>query len=73
MTFEEAETVWNDEHRVDANDEAHSQHEERRFTIGLSNRLRLLAVAYTERNETIRIISARRATKTETRRYTDQG
>ncbi|MCC6603375.1 MAG: BrnT family toxin [Anaerolineae bacterium] len=37
--------------------------------MGLSNRNRLLLVAYTERNERIRIISARKATKHEEKFY----
>lgn len=52
-------------------DEAHS--EEARFvTIGASTRRTVLVVAHTERNDTIRIISARRATRRE-REFYEQG
>ncbi len=72
VPFEEAKTVWLDPNRIEAPDQTHSDEEERSVTIGLSSRLRLLIVAYTERNEAIRIISARRANQAETRRYTGE-
>ena len=53
-------------------DEAHSTHERRFVTIGASERGRLLVVAHTQRNDTIRIISARRATRRE-RAFYEQG
>ena len=43
----------------------HSEDEMRFVTVGVSQRGRLLVVAHTERNDTIRIISARRATRRE--------
>ena len=47
--------------------------EEQRFvTIGASHRGRVLVVAHTERNDTIRVISARRATRRE-RDFYEQG
>jgi uncharacterized DUF497 family protein len=72
VEFREAETVWLDPNRIEAPDETHSDEEERSVTIGLSSRLRLLAVVFTERHEAIRIISARRANQAETRRYTGE-
>lgn len=69
VTFEEAESVWQDPSRIEARDEKHSEMEDRWFTIGLSQRLRLVMVIYVERDEAIRIISARRANKTEARSY----
>ena len=53
-------TVVDDEHSVD---------EERYITVGLSKRSRLLVVAHTDRGGRIRIISARKATKSEERFY----
>ena len=53
-------------------DEAHSEGEIRFVTVGVSQRGRLLVVAHTERNDTIRIISARRATRRE-REFYEQG
>jgi uncharacterized protein len=73
VSFDEAKTVWNDENRIVELDVVHSTEDEtREQVLGLSDRLRLLLVIFTERNETIRIISARRATQTERRRYFDR-
>jgi len=43
--------------------------EQRHVTIGMDGFGRILVVAYTWRDETIRIISARKATRTEVRQY----
>ena len=43
--------------------------EERFFTIGMDGFGRLLVVAYTWRGENIRIISARKATRSEVQQY----
>ena len=53
-------------------DEMHAEDEARFVTIGASTRGRVLVVAHTERNDTIRIISARRATRREPAFY-EQG
>ena len=50
-------------------DEEHSIDEERYITIGFSNKNRLLLVAHAEQKDTIRIISARKATKNEEKFY----
>jgi uncharacterized DUF497 family protein len=50
----------------------HSEQEFRFVTIGASRRERVMVVAYTERNDVIRIISARRATRRE-REFYEQG
>ena len=73
VTFEEASTVFDDPNAWVEYDQSHSQDEDRWLVIGLSSRLRLLTVCYTKRNEKIRLISAHRATKAETHRYTDSG
>lgn len=41
-------TAFDDEFAIDAADEEHSEKEERRVLIGLSEELRLLTVVYTE-------------------------
>jgi hypothetical protein len=70
VTFEEAQTVWLDQSRITDPDIVHSTEEEYREQIlGLSQKLRLLVVIFTERYETIRLISARRANQAEARRY----
>lgn len=71
VSFEEAITVFYDEYARLIEDPGHSEDEERFILLGLSSRLRLLLVChcYREEEETIRIISARRANKTEQRQY----
>jgi uncharacterized protein len=50
-------------------DEMHSTEERRFLTVGASTRGRLLVVAHAEQDDTIRIISARRATSREREFY----
>ena len=71
VSFEEAETVFSDEHALLIDDPEHSSTEERFILLGLSVRFRVLLVAHSYRrgDEVIRIISARRATKRERSRY----
>lgn len=61
VSFEEAATVFRDTLSQTGQDPDHSVDEERFVTFGLSTGGRLLVVAYTERGDTIRIISARTA------------
>ena len=74
VSFEEAETVFADEHALLIDDPAHSAAEDRFVLLGLSARFRILLVvhSYREREEVIRIISARRATKPERDRYDER-
>lgn len=71
VSFEEAKTVFYDEEALVINDPEHSENEERFIILGESSRANLLVVCHCYRiSETvIRIISARKATKTETRQY----
>lgn len=69
VTFDEAETVFEDYFYVDFYDPKHSVEEHRFLIIGESNRGRLLIVSYTERDDKIRIISARELTPQERRIY----
>lgn len=62
VLFEEAATVFRDTLSVIGLDPDHSIDEERFVIFGVSTSGRLLVVAHTERGDTIRIISARRAT-----------
>jgi uncharacterized protein len=62
VSFQEAATVFRDALSQTGQDPDHSINEERFITFGLSTSGRLLAVAHTERGDTIRIISARVAT-----------
>jgi uncharacterized protein len=72
VSFTEAATVFNDALGVAFPDPDHSRGESRYVMIGLSRRGQLLIVAYTEREEKIRIITARPATRQE-RRFYEQG
>jgi uncharacterized DUF497 family protein len=65
ISFEEATSVFGDPLAGIIADPAHSEGEERYIVRGQSERLRILVVVYTERELTIRIISARVATNRE--------
>jgi uncharacterized DUF497 family protein len=71
VSFEEAKSVFDDEHARELIDEEHSEREERFTIIGMSIKYRVLFVCYCERNheDTIRIISARKAEKIELDEY----
>ncbi|MHB8931605.1 MAG: BrnT family toxin [Melioribacteraceae bacterium] len=71
VSFEEAKTVFYDDNARLIPDPDHSISEERFIILGITNKLRLLIVVHTykENNETIRIISARKATKSESKYY----
>ena len=69
VSFEEAATVLSDPMAVTGADPDHSVDEDRYITFGVSTRGRLLVVAHTEEGETIRIISARLASKGERKIY----
>ena len=72
ISFEEAKTVFFDEYAILFDDPDHSDVEERFLILGLSQRENLCIVSHCYRgaDELIRIISARKATKTETAFYT---
>lgn len=65
VAFDEAITVFDDPLYVDFYDPDHSYDEHRFILLGESAKGRLLFVSYMERNNTIRIISAREATLSE--------
>lgn len=65
VSFEEASTVFGDPNAVTVCDEERSEEEDREVTIGISKRMRLVVVSHTDRGGTIRIISARKATRRE--------
>ncbi len=71
ISFEEASTVFEDEHALLLEDPKHSEDEERFVLLGVSAALRILIVChcYRESDEVIRIISARRANRLERRDY----
>lgn len=69
ISFEEAKTVFDNPLAVIFEDEAHSVEERREIIVGHSQRNRLLLIAFTERSNSVRIISARLATRKEREDY----
>jgi len=71
ISFEEARSVFFDEYARLIDDPDHSEEEERFVLLGLSRALRLLIVChcYRRKDEVIRIISARKPTRTEATFY----
>ncbi|MFQ5341125.1 MAG: BrnT family toxin [Anaerolineae bacterium] len=69
VSFEEAATVFRDPLASIFDDEDHSHEELREIIIGHSDGHRLLLVWFTERDDAIRIVSARKATRRERRDY----
>lgn len=67
--FEEASSVFGDSLSITYPDPKHSIDEERFIMIGLSDKRRILVISHAHRGETVRIISARLATKREQRFY----
>ena len=69
--FEEAQTVFADPAALRAFDDTHSGHEDRFLLLGLSSASRVLLVVhcYLEQDDTIRIVSARKAVPKERRVY----
>nr|ASV46719.1 hypothetical protein [uncultured bacterium] len=69
VSFAEAESVFTDEHSLEIPDPDHSWTEQRFILVGQSHRGRLLVVVFTERGDSIRIISARETTRHERTAY----
>ncbi len=69
VRFEEAATAFSDPLSITIPDPAHSADEERYILIGRSTVSRVLVVVHLERGVSIRLISARLATRRERRAY----
>ena len=71
VSFDEAQSVFYDEFAVQFYDDGHSGDEERFLLLGMSTGASLLLVCHCERDSgsTIRIISARKATRRESTFY----
>jgi hypothetical protein len=74
ITFERGATVFLDPNALSLFDEQHSEDEERWITLGLDHTGALLVICHAYHEETeisarVRLISARRATKNETKQY----
>ena len=69
VSFEEALTVFGDPLARIFDDEDHSIEEQREIIIGHSVKERLLVVCFTSQGESVRILSARKATRKERKDY----
>lgn len=72
VSFEEAQTVFNDSLAGIRPDPDHSIGEKREIIVGYSEKERLLLVSFTQRAEVVRIISARLPTRRERRIYEEE-
>jgi uncharacterized DUF497 family protein len=74
VSFEEARTAFEDERALVIDDPDHSADEDRFVLLGMTRWPRLVVVihCYRERESIIRLISARRATRTEARGYMER-
>jgi uncharacterized protein len=77
VTFEQAATVWQDALALTVFDAAHSEFEERWFTLGMNREGSLLAVSHTFTatgpvHGRVRLISARPATRNERTSYQEE-
>jgi uncharacterized protein len=69
VSFAEAKTVFDDTFCIEFYDPKHSIEEHRFLIVGESNFGRLLIISFTERENLIRIISARETTAQERKDY----
>ena len=72
ISFDEASTVFGDPLSLLMPDPDHSADEERYLVLGMSAHQKLLVVAFAERPPNTRLISARRATRAEKKRYEEE-
>jgi uncharacterized DUF497 family protein len=72
ISFEEAATALRDLMAVTGYDPDHSLAEDRFITFGVSERDQLVVVSHTEKGDTIRIISARKASRGERELYEEE-
>ncbi|MCL2352191.1 MAG: BrnT family toxin [Firmicutes bacterium] len=76
ISFQEAKTVFDDENAVLIYDEIHSEYEERFILIGEDMLFRELTVCHCyrgNRDDIVRLISARKATTSEIKLYISGG
>lgn len=73
VSLEEAETAFGDPFAAIYPNPLHSEGEKREILVGRSSEGRLLLVSFTERGDAIRIISCRKPTKHERKKYENRG
>jgi uncharacterized protein len=69
VSFDEAGTAFRDALSLTIYDPLHSEEEDRFILLGNSHKNRLLVVVHTVREDNIRLISARKASKKERKQY----
>ena len=71
VSFEEAKSVFYDDSAIQFWDEYHSDLEDRFLLLGRSSKMRILLIVhcFREPGSVVRIISVRKATKTESKQY----
>lgn len=72
VSFEEAATLFGDPLSLTIEDPLHSAAEQRWVTMGLTYKQRLVVVVHTDRGNSIRLISARKATRSEKREHEEE-
>jgi len=72
VSFQEGASVFGDPFSVTYPDPDHSIAEQRFITVGMSSGGRVLIVAHADRNENVRIISARKTTQRERKHYEEK-
>lgn len=72
VSFDEAQTVFLDLLSITVLDAEHSKTELRFRIVGMANTRSVLVVSFTERSQVIRLISARKATRSERKVYEEQ-
>jgi len=72
VSFQEAATIFGDPLAVTYPDPDHSISEQRFITVGMSSPGRVLIVAHSDRDENVRIISARKTTQRERKQYEEK-
>ena len=72
VAFADAVAVFEDERAITMRDDLTAVDEQRWLTLGRDTRGRILVVAFTWRNDRIRLFSARRAMASERRQYVEE-
>jgi uncharacterized DUF497 family protein len=73
LSFDDATSAFSDDHSLTIRDTEHSVGEKRFVTMGHSYLGRLIVVCHTDRGDSMRIVSATRASPRERRQYESQG
>lgn len=72
ISFREGATIFNDPLIATMHDPDHSEAEDRYLSLGYSSQGHLLVVSYTQRQDNIRLISCRKATRKERKKHEER-